>query len=66
MTSLVKAAGSARPTRPRELTEIAQKVVVSRMSEAAVIHISDGDEPMRAALDSLLRSTPTRPTARST
>jgi FixJ family two-component response regulator len=63
MTSLVKAAGSARPTRPRELTEIAQKVVVSRMSEAAVIHIIDDDESMRAALDGLLRSVGLAPAA---
>jgi FixJ family two-component response regulator len=63
MTSLVKAAGSARPTRPRELTEIAQKAVVSRMSEAAVIHIIDDDESMRAALDGLLRSVGLAPAA---
>jgi FixJ family two-component response regulator len=63
MTSLVKAAGSARPTRPRELTEIAQKAVVSGMSEAAVIHIIDDDESMRAALDGLLRSVGLAPAA---
>ena len=63
MTSLVKAAGSARPTRPRELTEIAQKAVVSRMNEAAVIHIIDDDESMRAALDGLLRSVGLAPAA---
>jgi FixJ family two-component response regulator len=63
MTSLEKAAGSARPTRPRQLPEIAQKAVVSRMNEAAVIHIIDDDESMRAALDGLLRSVGLAPAA---
>jgi FixJ family two-component response regulator len=38
------------------LASVARKAIVSRMSEAAVIHIIDDDESMRAALDSLLRT----------
>jgi FixJ family two-component response regulator len=38
------------------LASIARKVLVSRMSEAAVVHIIDDDESVRAALEGLLCS----------
>jgi hypothetical protein len=38
------------------LASVSRKAIVSRMSKAAVIHIVDDDELMRAVLDSLLRS----------
>ena len=38
------------------LASVARKAIASRMSEAAVIHIIDDDESVRAALDGLLRS----------
>jgi FixJ family two-component response regulator len=40
----------------RVLASVPRKAIASRMSEAAVIHIIDDDESMRAALDSLLRT----------
>jgi FixJ family two-component response regulator len=38
------------------LADVPRKAIVTCMSEAAVIHIIDDDESMRAVLDSLLRS----------
>jgi FixJ family two-component response regulator len=38
------------------LASVARKAFVSPMSEAAVVHIIDDDESVRAALDNLLRS----------
>jgi hypothetical protein len=40
----------------RVLASVARKAIVARMSEAAVIHIIDDDESIRAALDNLLRT----------
>jgi FixJ family two-component response regulator len=44
-----------------DLTSIARKTFVSPMSEAAVVHVVDDDESVRAALHRLLRSVGLRP-----